>query len=108
MGLLLEWETIKRHLYLVGDISSLSTQGVIEAIQRPPAQLPPSFHEPGRCIMCTQYYITKIYQCGDRYTEDVNFERCGNPSKPNHELKRQSLGTKSEESKCGRYGCRKP
>lgn len=49
-----------------------------------------------------------IYQCGDRYTEDVDFERCEDPSKPNHDLKRLPLGSKRDGSNCRRSDCRDP
>ncbi|KAK9444709.1 Ankyrin repeat-containing domain protein [Metarhizium brunneum] len=49
-----------------------------------------------------------IYQCGDRYTEDVDFERCEDPSKPNHDLERLALGSKRDGSNCRRSDCRGP
>ncbi|KAI1308823.1 hypothetical protein F5Y03DRAFT_349359 [Xylaria venustula] len=58
--------------------------------------------------MCTQYYTTKIYSCGDHVEEDVNFESCGDISREGHEVKRTPLGSRREGEKCGRYDCRNP
>lgn len=58
--------------------------------------------------MCTLYYTTKIFTCGDPDEVDVNVDRCDNPSKPGYQVKRLPMGSRREAKKCGKYGCRNP
>ncbi|KAJ5343115.1 uncharacterized protein N7506_002939 [Penicillium brevicompactum] len=59
--------------------------------------------------MCTVNVTIKIYQCGDRIKEDVNFQPCskiGTSACPGR--KENSLGSTRVKGKCGTHGCRNP
>ncbi|KAI1444531.1 hypothetical protein F5Y02DRAFT_389794 [Annulohypoxylon stygium] len=58
--------------------------------------------------MCEEYYSKKIYVCGDTIEDVVNFNRCENPSREGHEVKRCELGSSRQAGKCGRVDCRNP
>jgi hypothetical protein len=58
--------------------------------------------------MCFKDVATKIYECGDRIEEDLNFKPCKDMTAPEHKVTVNPLGSNRVKGKCGRVGCRNP
>ena len=43
--------------------------------------------------MCKQRISTKIYECGDRVTEQVSFDACGDLTKEGHQVETDVMGS---------------
>ncbi|KAI0876493.1 hypothetical protein GGS24DRAFT_451057 [Hypoxylon argillaceum] len=58
--------------------------------------------------MCKKQVATKIYECGDRVTDDFSFTSCGNQDKEGHKVEVSEMGSSKVKGKCGRSDCTKP